>query len=289
MKKRSKLSPALAVFLIFVFAKLFVSCLPGNPSEEGVKETRITGVLSLSAGGAPYLENEPASSRAAAPLVGYKLHCWTTTGPQIDGIGVSDSSGAVTVILKAKNPTFSCNIWDSTDKVVATLLFSDHTGNSGQKISASGDVPLGTITVSTAGGTATALIPSNATIVTGGGVPCESIPRTGLSSVPFSSDCASHGIILSDVLGSSGTVQIGSRFRVTGTYNIGPQSTSADLRLTFWANSDNCPQYNIASGSGSFDVLSQVYTVPMSNNELQLQICDNGQCNIICNITIGGP
>lgn len=237
------------------------------------------------------MQNEPVSLPAGAPLAGHKLYCWTVTGTLVDGIGVSDPSGYVTVILKADHPTFSCSVRDSADKVIATLLFSDSLGKKSQKISGSGDIPLGTITVYPSSGTATATIPPNATIETGGCDECN-IPKDGMFPLSYVSDCPANGINLTDLLGTSNIVEVGARFRATGTYNIGPQSADSMLIIANWGTSDFCPQRNIASGAGSFDILEKVTSVMGDNKVLQIKVClPNVSCNDLCEITLGtgGP
>lgn len=187
MKKSGKLAAVLALLIMFISIKAFFSCIPGNPSEEEYK-TNISGTLSLSAGGAPVLENEPVSRPANAPLVGYKLYCLTLTEPVKEGSGVSDASGNVTVVLKVKNPTFGCNIQDAAGKGIASLFFSDSSGNKGQTVTGSGDINLGMVVVSESEGLAQATLPSNATVVTSTppGVPC---PVGTWLAGPFPSDC----------------------------------------------------------------------------------------------------
>jgi len=176
--KKNRLFVVLALFIMFISIKAFFSCTPGNPSEEGATpppgETRVTGVLTVGAGGAPHLQNEPVSRLANAPLAGYRLYCVTLTEPAVDGSEVSDGSGNVSLVLKTKNPTFGCNIQDASGNGVASLFFNSG-ANKAQAITGSGgDINLGIIAVNKADGVANANLPSNAVLVTTTppGAPC---------------------------------------------------------------------------------------------------------------------
>jgi len=193
MRMSRKLWLLLSVSLIFISVKLLFSCTFGNPSEEG--ETTISGTMSMNSGGAPL-----ARASALTPLAGHKLHCWTVTGTHVEETGVSDSNGHVSLTLKVKNPTFSCNIMNPSNQVIADLNFADTSGNSGASVHTTGDIPLGPITVFPTG-TATAIIPPNASIPGGGGPTCQNItdPWTngqGTASGTYSYDPVTHILTL---------------------------------------------------------------------------------------------
>lgn len=96
----------------------------------------------------------PRSAQVTA-LVGYKLYCVTFQSPPVAASGVADGSGNVSVTLAAKGIAFGCFIRDSSDNTVATLSFQS-AGTNGTTLTLNGDGNLGSVTVDTSTGLATA-------------------------------------------------------------------------------------------------------------------------------------
>ena len=180
---RRKSWAAWRIGILLTALGFFLSCTPGSPSEEEVTPggaITISGNLS-SGGGAPPIGSAINHSRAAAvPLAGYQLYCVTVTAPVVEGIGVADASGNVTVTLKVKSASFACSVLDPAGVIVASLFFSDVSGtNKGQAISGSGSINLGPITVNLETKEANATVPANVPIVN------EILPETTITSKPF--------------------------------------------------------------------------------------------------------
>jgi len=177
--KTRKLGQALSIVVLLFAVNFFSNCTGGNPSEEGYSgETRISGTLSGGAGEVLRSESN-ASSAAHAPLANHKLYCVTVQEPIVEGSGVADASGNVTVVLSIKSGKIACSVLDPQGNRIAKLIFSDAAGtNQSQAISGGGDINLSIITVNPATGEAHAKIPDKVTIV------AVTLPKTAITSKP---------------------------------------------------------------------------------------------------------
>jgi hypothetical protein len=168
---KHRIREALSVLAITVCLCFFSSCSPGgSPSEEGYSgQIQVSGTL-VSAGASSAPMNSKFSVATPTPLAGYKLDCVTTSTPVVEGSGVADANGNVTVVLKVRSASFGCSVFNPSGTKIATVIFSDASGTThGQTISVSGDINLSTISVNLTTGEANATVPSNVSIGGGSG------------------------------------------------------------------------------------------------------------------------
>ena len=306
-KDRGKLSTALGIIMLYVLVEAFFSCMPGNPSEEGMGAgcsassgdnpapppmTKIFGILKPVSAGNPQDRPEANASTEAASLTEYKLYCVTITEPVAEGSDVSDASGNVIVILSATSPAFGCNIQDANGKGVASLFFSDNSGHKGQTISGSGDIDLGTINFSTMNGVAQATIPSNAAIVTATppGVPCpkgawvgagwftsECNPGQDVIITTFVTKTASGNYVISY---SMENVWIDQAETICGTTNLSniPATYSGGVLTANFGADPDCPSRN-SSFNMSMDASCQTATATATMTSCVDCSFGNGGCS----------
>ncbi len=170
---RKVLAYGCAISLACIFA-VFLACGPtksGGTGQITMNANMNQGVIS------PLGLNSflgPQAGAAITPLSGYQLYCVTFTDPPVAGKGTADSTGAVSVTLSVGSASLGCFILDPAGKGVATVIFTDApVTQSGQTVSVTGSVDLGTILVSLDSGVAEAVLPSGVALsATPAGTPC---------------------------------------------------------------------------------------------------------------------
>jgi alpha-tubulin suppressor-like RCC1 family protein len=172
-----------SILAILVILGLFLSCTPGNPSEEDLSGggsgggIRVSGVLMA---GSPISSSRNTEYSASdTRLTGYQLYCVTVQGSILEASGVADSFGKVSLILSTPAASFVCSVLDPSGANIATLIFSDASGTAhGGIVFADIDVDLGPILVNFETGIAQATVPSYVTIV------ASNPPDTTITSKP---------------------------------------------------------------------------------------------------------
>jgi len=109
---------------------------------------------------------------AASPFAADQLYCVTFSSPPVSGSATADNSGNVSLTLAALNVPFGCFILSPSSTGAATLFFNA-SSTSGETVTFGGDANLGTITVDTSTGMATATLPQGGSLTgTPAGVAC---------------------------------------------------------------------------------------------------------------------
>lgn len=98
-------------------------------------------------------------SREGRVLANYKVKCVTLTNPGTSGTATTDASGLFSLQFAAGNVPFSCFVLNPSDVQIASFYFTSTTESaSGFTIKIGASTDLGTVTVNTARGTATATV-----------------------------------------------------------------------------------------------------------------------------------
>ena len=154
---------------------------------------------------------------SGSPMAGYSLYCVTLSNPPVAGTSTADASGNFSLAIAAKDTPLGCFIMDTSSNEVAALVFSASTGTAGQTVSLSGSTNLGTITVDTADGIASAVLPSTAgTVVsTPSGASCPVGTWVSNWGNAWSSPCAAGNVTVTMYVVDTGS-------GLQATFNIGP-------------------------------------------------------------------
>jgi hypothetical protein len=124
-------------------------------SDDGPSAITISATLTSAA---TLAKASNATASASSALAGYQLYCVTFANPPDASAAIADANGQVSLSLPASGVPFGCFILDPDGKGVASVMFTTG-GASGQTVSVSADVSLGTIVVDLSTGIADADLP----------------------------------------------------------------------------------------------------------------------------------
>ncbi len=213
-------------------AALALSLACGKSNNNGGNPGNVTITGQLQAGSVTHLIGDPStqgselSTRTDAltgPLVGYVLYCVTFGSPPVAASGTADSTGNVSVTIAAQGVAFGCFVQDPSGGTVASLSFSA-SSTSGTTLTVSGNTSLGTVTVDTNSGLASASVSSGTVATTPPNTNCPLgtfVFQTGAADPACSSLASQTTATITVTPGSNGNYLVSVRH---GPDNHGSQS-----------------------------------------------------------------